>query len=97
MAAILCGPIVRAMNPVTTDPTTLSASALAKLIAAGELTAVEAVESHIARIEQVNPRLNAVVVPLFDEARDRARQADLTPSSERGPLHGDSGSRDSVD
>jgi fatty acid amide hydrolase len=88
MAAILSRHIVRPMNPVTTDPTTLSASALAKSIAAGQLTAVEAVESHIARIEEINPRFNAVVVPLFEEARDRARQADLTPSSERGPLHG---------
>lgn len=88
MMVVLSRRIVRRMNSVSVDPTTLSASALAKSIAAGELTAVEAVESHIARIEQINPRLNALVVPLFEEARRSARQADLTPSSERGPLHG---------
>lgn len=76
------------MNPSTTTPTSLSASRLAQAIAAGELSAVEAVDAHIARIEEVNPRLNAVVVPLFDDARARAQQADRTPAGERGPLHG---------
>ena len=76
------------MNSSTTIPTTLSASRLAQTIAAGELSAVEAVEAHIARIEEVNPRLNAVVVRLFDDARIRAQQADRTPFGERGPLHG---------
>jgi len=76
------------MDPSTTTPTTLSASQLAQAIAAGELSAVEAVDAHIARIEEVNPRLNAVVVPLFDDARAQAQQADRTPAGARGPLHG---------
>ena len=61
---------------------------MARAIARRELSAVEAVEAHIARIEEVNPPLNAVVVPLFDDARARAHQADRTPADERGPLHG---------
>jgi fatty acid amide hydrolase len=76
------------MYATNTDATTLSASRLAQAMAAGELSAVDAVEAHIARIEAVNPRLNAVVVPLFEDARLRARQADKTPVDERGPLHG---------
>lgn len=76
------------MHAATTNVTSLSASQIATAIAAGDLTATEAVEAHIARIEQVNPRLNAMVLPLFDDARTRARQADRTPASERGPLHG---------
>jgi len=40
----------------------LSAGALAASIARGDLSAVEAVEASIARIEAVNPRLNAVVI-----------------------------------
>ena len=76
------------MQFAPTAITDMSASRLAQTIAGGELSAVEAVDAHIARIEEVNPRLNAVVVPLFDDARDRARQADRTPASERGPLHG---------
>jgi fatty acid amide hydrolase len=72
----------------STLTTNLSASGLARAIAIGELSAVEAVDAHIARIEEVNPRLNAVVVQLFDDARIRAQQADRTPTGERGPLHG---------
>ena len=42
--------------------TQLSATALAALLARGEISSLEAVEAHIERIEQVNPNLNAVVV-----------------------------------
>lgn len=42
--------------------TTLSATELAKMIAAGDISSLEAVEAHIERIEYVNPSLNAVVV-----------------------------------
>ncbi len=49
---------------------------LARSIAAGEVSARETVEAYIARIEQVDPKLNAVVVRLFDEARTAARLAD---------------------
>jgi fatty acid amide hydrolase len=76
------------MNTPVTAPIDLSASELAQAIAAGDLSAVEVVDAHIARIEAVNPRLNAVVVPVFEDARNRARQADRTPVEERGPLHG---------
>jgi fatty acid amide hydrolase len=76
------------MNTTTSDITSLSASEIAASIATGQLTAVEAVEAHIARIEGVNRSLNAVVVPLFDNAMERARVADRAPANERGPLHG---------
>src|SRR5205823_4210854 len=76
------------MNPSTITLTDRSASDLAQSIATGDLTAVEVVEAHIARIEQINPLLNAVVVPLFDDARRRAQLADRMPVERRGPLHG---------
>src|SRR5579859_2867699 len=76
------------MTMSMTVPTSLSAAGLAQAIATRKLSAVEAVDAHIARIEQVNPELNAVVVSLFDDARIRARQADQIPAGERGPLHG---------
>ena len=53
-----------------------SASELAALIAAGEISALECIEAQIARIEQVNPSLNAVVVKRYDEARNEARAVD---------------------
>lgn len=70
--------------------TQLSAAELATRIACGDISAVEAVEAHITRIEQVNPALNAVVVARYDEARAEARLAD--ERRDRGeplpPLHG---------
>jgi fatty acid amide hydrolase len=57
--------------------TQLSASELATKIKAGELTAQEVTEAHIQRIEEVNSELNAVVIPLFDQARAQAKEADL--------------------
>jgi Asp-tRNA(Asn)/Glu-tRNA(Gln) amidotransferase A subunit family amidase len=42
----------------------------------------------LARIEHLNPELNAVVVIDADGARASARAADDTPAARRGPLHG---------
>ncbi|MBV9409806.1 MAG: amidase [Candidatus Eremiobacteraeota bacterium] len=73
-----------------TDPTSLTASELARAIAEHRLTAREAVDAHIARIEQVNPALNAVVVKRWEAARLEADQADVAQRDDRlrGPLHG---------
>jgi fatty acid amide hydrolase len=70
--------------------TQLSAVELAARIARGEVTAVEAVEAYIARIEQVNPALNAVVVTRYEQARAEARAADERQAAGEplGPLHG---------
>ena len=77
-------------HPATAGPTELSASALARAIAERRLSAREAVEAHIARIETVNPALNAVVVTCYDAARSEADAADraLREDRIRGPLHG---------
>ncbi len=74
----------------TTDLMSLSASALAAAIARGEVSAVEAVEASIARIEAVNGKLNAVVVKRYDAARAEARAADerRARGEALGPLHG---------
>jgi len=68
----------------------LSAGALAASIARGDLSAVEAVEASIARIEAVNPRLNAVVVKRYEAARAEAQAADerRARGEALGPLHG---------
>jgi amidase len=44
-----------------------SAAGLARAVAAGELSAREAVDAHLARIDAVNPRLNALTRVLRDE------------------------------
>jgi len=55
----------------------------AELVRNGEVTAVELVEAAIARAEDVNPDLNAVVTPMYDKAVELAR-GPLRP----GPLSG---------
>lgn len=67
-----------------------SAAALAAAIRAGEVTATEAVEAHLARIEACNPTLNAVVTLDAERALRRARAADeaLARGEIWGPLHG---------
>ena len=56
----------------------LTAGRLAALMRDGEVSSTEVVEAFIARIESVDPLLNAVVAPRFDEARREAREADRT-------------------
>ncbi len=68
----------------------LSASEMARQIAAGTLSSVELIEAHIRRIETVNPSLNALVVPLFAQARAEAIAADKAQRQGQplGLLHG---------
>ena len=63
---------------------------LARSIAARELSAVEVMEAHLARIDQVNPTVNAIVTLLPEEARRGAEAADAAVSRGEalGPLHG---------
>src|SRR6202162_3706309 len=65
----------------------LSASELARLIASRQLSATEAVKAHIKRIEEVDGRVHAVVVPLCEEALADAAKADGMSAQGR-PLHG---------
>jgi amidase len=67
-----------------------SARELARRIAGRELSAVEALDAHLARIEQQNPRLNAVVSLDIEAARRQAGAADtaLARGQVPGPLHG---------
>ena len=53
----------------------LDATAQADLVRRGEVSALELVDAAIARIEALNPAINAVVAPLFDQAREQARGA----------------------
>lgn len=55
---------------------TLSVIELARRIRDKKVSPVEVVDAHIRRIEQVNPKINAVVVPCFDSARAEAKKAE---------------------
>jgi amidase len=68
----------------------LSATELAQRIASRQISSAEAVDAHLARIDAVNPALNAVVRVLADEARASAALADkkLAAGEVAGPLYG---------
>jgi amidase/6-aminohexanoate-cyclic-dimer hydrolase len=51
------------------------ATALAAGVRNGDFTAAELVETAIARAEAVNPKINAISTPLYDEARAAAKEA----------------------
>src|SRR3954470_1630430 len=72
------------------DLIALSATEMAALVAAGQFSRRELVEAHISRIEQVNPALNAMILPLFDQARSEAAVCDEQRGrgQQLGPLHG---------
>jgi len=65
------------------DLSALDATAQAELVRKGDVTAAELVDTAIARIEKLNGELNAVIIPLFEKARARARQK-LEPGPFRG-------------
>ncbi|MBK5926055.1 amidase family protein, partial [Rhodobaculum claviforme] len=71
-------------------PWTLTATDLAARIAAREITARDAVESTLERLEAVNPTLNAVVMRCDHEARAAADAVDaaLARGDRVGPLAG---------
>ncbi len=67
-----------------------SASEIARLIASKAVTAVEVVKACYARIDAVNPKINAVVMQCRERALAEAEQADLMLAAGKslGPLHG---------
>src|SRR5919197_4905282 len=74
------------MNDFVKQPVT----EMARAVREREISPVELVEAHIERAQEVNPALNAIVLPRFDEALEEARAAERTLSNggEPGPLHG---------
>jgi Asp-tRNA(Asn)/Glu-tRNA(Gln) amidotransferase A subunit family amidase len=66
-----------------------SVAKLAELIRRRELSPVEVVESHLRRIDEINPALNAIVT-LAPDALERAREAGdaVMRGADPGPLHG---------
>src|SRR5947209_17086248 len=67
-----------------------SATELARAIREKEVSSEEVVDAYLARVEEVNPKINAVVQLTADAARSRAREADaaLARGDVWGPLHG---------
>jgi amidase len=68
----------------------LTATEMARRLRAKELSAREVAAAHLRQIERVNPRVNAVVTLVAEQARVAAREADdrLARGEAIGPLHG---------
>ena len=66
------------------------ATELAGRIADKELSSLEVVQAHVDRVEDINPKLNAIVQHQAEEALTRAKQADtaIAQGESWGPLHG---------
>jgi amidase len=72
------------LTSLATELAALDLVGQAELVRRGEVTPLELVDAAIARIEAVNPTLNAVVIPLSGHARTEAASGDLPD----GPLRG---------
>src|SRR5579863_3720633 len=72
------------------DLTFLSASQLAEQIRHRKISPVEVVQSHLARIEKLNPEINAFVQVDAERALSQARKAETAAMQGQslGPLHG---------
>ena len=70
--------------------TSFSATTLARFIRTNLVSSVAVVDAHLARLEAVNPKLNAVVQVRAEAARQQARAADaaISRGASLGPLHG---------
>ncbi len=71
-------------------PWQLGAADLAREIVRGRISALAAVDAHLARIRKINPKVNAVTGVFGDEARATAREIDRRRAcgEEPGPLAG---------
>ena len=72
------------------DPTVLSASQIAEQVRNRKISPVEIVKAHLARIEKLNPKINAFVHLDEERALQQARDAEaaVMQGRELGSLHG---------
>ncbi|WP_433255693.1 amidase [Streptosporangium sp. CA-135522] len=68
----------------------LTAIEMLELLRTRQVSAAELMQAHLRRIEEVNPRVNAIVTLVAERALREAREADedLARGRLRGPLHG---------
>jgi len=68
----------------------LTIAEMAAKIASKEASPVEVTEAHLAKIEALNPKLNAFITVAHDRARAEAKaaEAEVAAGKIRGPLHG---------
>jgi amidase len=75
-------------TPMSDELAWLDAVAQAERVRRREATPLELVDAAIARIEKLDPRLNAVILPAFERAREEARRLARDPDLASRPLPG---------
>jgi amidase len=78
------------MIVTTADLWRMSATELAEAIRSKQVSSQEVIESHLRRIEAVNPSINAVVIVLAEQALEAAKVADrvVAAGGDLPPFHG---------
>src|SRR5690606_26658415 len=73
--ALAAGAYGAGLRPALAAPelAKMDALAQAELVVKGEMSALDLVNAGIERIEQVNPKVNAVVTEFYDRAREAAK------------------------
>ena len=87
MGAAAATPLLAAQGA---DVCFLSAVEMAGLIRRSKLSAREVMSAHLKQIERVNPKVNAIVTLVAEQAMENARKADEAQAkgTALGPLHG---------
>ena len=89
--AVMTGNAARAAAASeSADLTSLTITEVSRRIAARELTSVELTRAYLARIERLNPRVNAYITVTGEQALAQARALDAETAAgrSRGVLHG---------
>ncbi|MFD1540033.1 amidase [Nonomuraea guangzhouensis] len=73
-------------NRNVTAPHYLTATEMAHLVKTRQVSAVELLQAHLDRIEQVNPQVNAIVTLVAEQALKAGEAGDAGEAT--GPLHG---------
>ena len=73
-----------------TDPALWTTTEQAAAIRSGDIGSVELLDAQLARLERLNPQVNAVCTLAVEAARERASAADEATANGQswGPLHG---------
>jgi len=78
------------LSAAGTDICFLTATEMADMIRRKKLSARETMDAHLKQIERVNPKVNAIVTLVAEQAIENARKADEAQArgAALGPLHG---------